>query len=109
MNRRRHLGSVYTSYPAREWMEYMGDKVYKIIATVVCCALWTVCYRVLIGVVNFNRQNFLQGAKPMDSGEMFKSEASLWVLAGSYLVILFLVFRSRIGEKGKTKDKGKRA
>ncbi len=105
MNRRRHLGSVYTTYPAQEAGNFLGDKVYKIVATVVCCGLWTGAYYILVGVVNFNKKNFMEGAAETSTAELFKSETSLWILLGSYVLIAILVFRSRMGAKVKVDRK----
>lgn len=99
MNRRKHLGPVYETYPARELGEFLGDKLFKAVATVICWALWTGVYYILIGVVNFNRKNFLADAKEMSTSQLLQTEGSLWTLLGCYFVIMILVFRSRIGEK----------
>lgn len=102
-NRRRHLGSTYTSYPAQAAAEFLGDKLYKLIASIICCALWTGVYYIAIAVINFNRANFLQGAKEYSTQELFMTEGSLLALLGCYLVIVIFVFRSRMGEKVNVK------
>ncbi len=107
-NHRRHLGPVYTSYPAREIGNFFGDKLFKAVATVICCALWTGIYYILISVVNFNRKNFLEGASDMSAMELFRTEGSLWTLLGTYFIILIIVYRSRIGEKTVVKTKVRR-
>ena len=106
MSRRKHLGPVYESYPARELGEYLGDKLFKAVATVICWLLWTGVYYILIGVVNFNRKNFLENAKEMSASQLMQTEGSLWTLLGCYFVIMIIVFRSRIGEKTVIRKKG---
>ncbi len=99
MSLRRQLGPVYTEYPAKQVGDYLGDKLFKLVATIICCALWTGVYYIIIGVVNFNRKNFVENAEEMTTGELFATETSLWVLVACYIVIMIIVFRSRIGEK----------
>ncbi len=106
MSKRRHLGPTYESYPARKIGDFLGDKLFKAVATVVCCALWTGVYYILVSVVNFNRRNFLENAKDMSTGELMRTEGGLWTLLGCYFIILIIVFRSRIGEKTVIRKRG---
>ncbi len=103
MSKRRRLGPLYTTYPAKNVSEYLGDKVFKLIASIICCILWTGAYYILLAVVNFNRKNFMEGAREMTTAELFREPASLWVLGGFFVIIFIWVFKSRIGEKTKVK------
>lgn len=99
MSLRRQLGPTYEDYPAKLVADYLGDKLFKVAMTAFCCAAWTGIYYIMIGVVNFNRKNFIADAKEMSTMELMKSEGGLWGLLGSYIIIMIIVFRSRIGEK----------
>lgn len=99
MSLRRKLGPSYTEYPARTIGDYLGDKLTKLVMSAICCAVWTGAYYILIGVLNFNRKNFIEGATEMSTVDLMKQEWSLWALLGSYILITILVFRSRVGEK----------
>ncbi len=98
---RRKIGPVYTSYPAKKAAEFLGGKIFKALTSVFCCALWTGVYYIIIGIVNFNLQNASANRQNNtgSAAELFKHPASLAVLGGFYLIIVILVFRSRIGEK----------
>lgn len=104
MSKRRRLGPLYTSYPAKNVSEYLGDKLFKLVASIICCIIWTGAYYVLLGVVNFNRKNFLEGAREMTTAELFREPVSLWILGGFFVIIFIWVFRSRIGESTKVKN-----
>ena len=99
MSRRRQLGSVYTSFPAKTVSEWLGHNLFKVFASFVACILWTGVYYVLLGVVNFNKNNFLAGAKETTVLELFRTEASKWALAITMVILVIYVFRSHIGEK----------
>lgn len=99
MSRRRQLGSVYTTFPAKTVSEWLGHNLFKVFASLVACILWTGVYYVLLGVVNFNKNNFLAGAKETTVLELFRTEASKWVLAVTMVILVIYVFRSHIGEK----------
>ncbi len=98
---RRKIGPVYTSYPAKKAAEFLGGKIFKALTSVFCCALWTGVYYIIIGIVNFNLQNAAANRQDNSgsAAELFKHPASLAVLGAFYLIIVILVFRSRIGEK----------
>lgn len=99
MSKRRQLGSVYTSFPAQSFSEWLGRNIFKMIASLCICLIWTGVYYVLLGVVNFNKNNFLQGAKQTTVDELFQTEASKWVLGIGMILLIIYVFRSKIGEK----------
>ena len=103
MSRRRQLGSVYTSFPAKTMSEWIGHNLFKIFASLVVCIVWTGVYYVLLGVINFNKNNFLAGAKETTVLELFRTETSKWALAISMIILVIWVFRSHIGEKIKRK------
>ncbi len=105
MSRRRQLGSVYTSFPAKTVSEWIGHHLFKVFASLVVCILWTGVYYVLLGVVNFNKNNFLAGAKETTVLELFRTETSKWVLAITMVILVIYVFRSHIGEKVNRKKK----
>jgi hypothetical protein len=105
MAKRRHLGSIYTIYPAKTVGSWLGDKLFKLIATVIISFVWAGMYYVLIGVVNFLKNNFMAGAQQTTTIELYRTEASLWVLAITTLGITIYVFRSKIGERRKQKDR----
>lgn len=99
MSKRRQLGSVYTSFPAKTVSDWLGLHLFKLFASLIACILWTGVYYVLLGVVNFNKNNFLAGAKETTVLELFRTEVSKWVLAASMVVVVIYVFKSHIGEK----------
>ncbi|QSH41566.1 hypothetical protein P0136_07360 [Lentisphaerota bacterium ZTH] len=104
MARRRHLGSVYTMYPAKSLSIWFGTRLYKLIAAFVCCAVFAGIYYVFIGVVNFNKNNFLHDSPKTTAMEMFKSELSLWIFFLACAAIVFWIFRTRIGERRKAEN-----
>lgn len=99
MSRRRQLGSVYASFPAKTVSEWIGHNLFKVFASIVACVLWTGVYYVLLGVVNFNKNNFLAGARETTVFELFQTETSKWILAISMVALVIYVFKSHIGEK----------
>ncbi|MCP3968286.1 MAG: hypothetical protein GY750_15755 [Lentisphaerae bacterium] len=101
MAKRRHLGSVYTMYPAKSMGIWFGTKLYKLIASLVCCALFGGIYYVFIGIINFNKNNFLYDSPKTTTEQMFKSEISLWFLFLACLIIFIWIFRTKIGERQK--------
>jgi hypothetical protein len=104
MSKRKSIGPVYASYPAREISLWLGDKMFKVIASIVCTLLWCGAYWVLLGVVNFNKNNFLPDSKETTVNELFKTDTSLIVLGVTSAIVCFFVFRSRVGDrKRKTK------
>jgi uncharacterized membrane protein YuzA (DUF378 family) len=104
MSKRKSIGPVYASYPAREIGLWVGDKIFKVIASIVCTLLWWGAYWVLLGVVNFNKNNFLPGSKETTVNELFKTDISLIVLGITSAFVCIFVFRSRVGDrKRKTK------
>jgi hypothetical protein len=105
MGRRKQLGSVYTSFPAKTLSGWAVHNLFKVFASLVACVLWTGVYYVLLGVVNFNKNNFLAGARETTVLELFRTEASKWTLAVSMVALVIYVFRSHIGEKVNRKKR----
>lgn len=99
MSKRKSIGPLYASYPARELSLWMGDKVFKVVASIVCTFLWWGAYYVLLGVVNFNKNTFLKGATDTTVNELFGTDASLIVLGITSIFVCIFVFRSRIGNR----------
>ena len=102
--RRKTIGPVYADYPARKVGAWFGDKLLKIISSVACVAIWCGVYWVLLGVVNFNKNTFLEGATQTTVNELFCTDWSLTVLAISSVIITFWVFRNRTGSRKKRKQ-----
>lgn len=98
-NRRRHLGPGYTDYPAKRIGEFFGDKIFKVIMWLVCCILWSGVYYIAIAVVNMNRVNFMEGAKPMTNMELYMTPGGLGAFGAGCLILLYVVHKSRRGEK----------
>lgn len=105
-NLRRHLGPGYTDYPAKRIGEYLGDKLFKLVMWIICCLLWSGVYCIMLSVVNFNRATFLEGAKEMTLAELFLTPGALAGFGGGCLVVLFIVLRSRRGEKRISRNRG---
>lgn len=105
MSKRKSIGPPYTSYPARTVSLWFGDKVFKIIAAVACSLIWTGAYYVLLGVVNFNKNTFFEGAEQTSVNQLFSSDASMIVLAITALGAGIYGFRSRIGDSRARKQK----
>ncbi len=98
-NWRRHLGPGYTEYPAKRIAEFFGDKLFKLVMWLFCCALWSGVYYVIITVVNMCRTSFLEGAKSMTNAELYITPASLCVFGAGCFVLLVIVNKARRGEK----------
>jgi ribose/xylose/arabinose/galactoside ABC-type transport system permease subunit len=105
MSKRKTIGPVYASYPARDVGEWLGDKIYKIIASTVCMLLWWGVYYVLIGVVNFNRNNFVEDVEELNVEDLFKHDISLIVLGITSAFVWIYVFRTRIGDRQTRKKR----
>ena len=105
MSKRKSIGPLYASYPAREISLWLGDKMTKIIASIVSTLLWCGVYYVLLGVVNFNKNTFLEGAKETTVNELFKTDASLIVLGISSAFVCIFVFRTRVGDRQTRKKR----
>ena len=105
MNRRCHLGSIYTEYPAKRVGEYLGGKLFKLISAIIGCVLWTAVYALGCVIVNFLNNNILKADPPTEVRQIFMSELSLWILLATDIVVAILVFRSRIGDPSKSNRK----
>ena len=107
MSKRKTIGPVYASYPARDIGHWFGDKAFKIIAAIVCTCIWCGVYYVLLGVVNFNKNQFMEGAKETGVDELFKSDISLIVLGITSAVVCVWSFNSRIGDRSNKRKQAK--
>jgi len=105
MSKRKSIGPLYTSYPARSISLWMGDIGFKVVASIVCTLLWWGAYYVLLGVVNFNKNEFLEGATETTVAELFQTDASKIVLGITSVIVCVFVFRTRIGDR-QTRKKG---
>lgn len=105
MSKRKCIGPIYESYPAKDIGLWVGDKIFKVIASIVATLLWCGVYYVLLGVVNFNKNNFLEGAEKTSVDQLFKNDISLIVLGISSAFVCIYVFRSRIGDRQSRKKK----
>ena len=103
-NLRRLLGPGYTEYPAKRIAEFFGDKLFKIVMWIVCCILWSGVYYIAIAVVNMNRSNFMEGAQPKTNMELYLTPGSLGVFGAGCLILLYIVHKSRRGEKRVRKE-----
>jgi hypothetical protein len=106
MSKRKSIGPLYSPYPARTASHWLGDKVFKIVASIVCTLLWWGVYYVLLGVVNFNKNTFMEGATETTVMELFKSDTSMIALGITSAFVCIFVFRSRIGSR-QTRKKGR--
>ena len=105
MSKRKSIGPLYTLYPARVISDWLGDKIFKIIASIVCTLLWWGVYYVLLGVVNFNKNTFMEGATQTTVVELYKTEGSMIFLGISSAIVCVFVFCSRIGSSPKRKKR----
>lgn len=105
MSKRKSIGPLYAEYPAREISLWFGDKVTKIIASIVSVLLWWGAYYVLLGVVNFNKNTFMEGAKETTVNELFTTDTSWIVLGITSAFVCIFVFRTRIGNRQTRKKK----
>jgi len=105
MSKRKSIGPLYTSYPARTMSHWLGDKTFKVVASIVCTLLWWGAYYVLLGVVNFNKNTFLEGSKDTTVNELFKTEGSMIVLGITSVIVCIFVFRTRIGDRQTRKKR----
>ena len=105
MSKRKSIGSLYTSYPARTMSLWLGDKLFKIVVSIVCTLLWWGVYYVLLGVVNFNKNTFVEGAKETTVMELFKTDTNMIILGITSVFVCILVFRSRIGGSNNQKER----
>ena len=102
-NHRRHIGPAFTTYPAKLVADSIGNFCFKIVMTILCCLGWTLVHYALVGVVNFCREHFQDNAIPMTNTECFKTDFSIGVLLFSYVIILIIVLRSKIGRRTEVK------
>ena len=105
MSKRKSIGPSYTSYPARTISHWMGDKGFKIVASIVCTLIWWGVYYVLLGVVNFNKNTFMEGAQETTVAELFQTDTSKIVLGISSAIVCVFVFRTRIGDRQTRKKR----
>ncbi len=98
MSKRKSIGPPYTSYPARTVSLWLGDKAFKVVAAIACTLIWIGAYWVLLGVVNFNKNTFFEGAEQTTVNELFHSDASMTVLGITSVLVAIYGFRSRIGD-----------
>ena len=105
MSKRKSIGPLYTMYPARVVSDWLGDKIFKIVASIVCTLIWWGVYYVLLGVVNFNKNQFMEGATETTVNELFKTEGSMIFLGISSVIVCIFVFRSRIGSSPNKKKR----
>ena len=105
MSKRKSIGPLYTMYPARIISDWLGDKIFKIVASIVCTLLWWGVYYVLLGVVNFNKNTFMEGAEQTTVAELYQTEGSMIFLGISSAIVCIFVFRSRIGSNPRRKKK----
>jgi tetrahydromethanopterin S-methyltransferase subunit D len=107
MSKRKTIGPVYASYPARDIGLWFGDRAFKIIASIACTIIWCGVYYILLVVINFNKNTFLKGSKDTTVNELFRSDISMMVLGVTSIIISIFVFRTRIGNR-QTVKKSKR-
>jgi hypothetical protein len=105
MSKRKSIGPLYTEYPARTISLWLGDKATKIIASIVSVLIWWGVYYVLLGVVNFNKNTFMEGATETTVAELFSTDTSKIVLGVTSVIICAFVFRTRIGDRQTRKKK----
>jgi len=105
MSKRKSIGPLYTSYPARTMSLWLGDKTFKVVASIVCTLLWWGAYYVLLGVVNFNKNTFLEGAQETTVSQLFQTDTSKIVLGVTSLLVWVFVFRTRIGDRQTRKKR----
>lgn len=109
MNRRQHLGTVYTSYPAKDLGESLGGGLFKFIMAIISCIIWTGVFYVLAGVVTFVRGNVSgEVAENTSTMTVFSDRIGLSIYILGCIVTAVLVFRSRIGEKSSMYKKDTR-
>ena len=105
MNKRKSIGPLYAMYPARAINHWMGDKAFKVIASIISVLLWWGVYYVLLGVVNFNKNTFLEGSTETTVNELFTSDTSMIVLGISSVIVCVYVFRTRVGDRQTRKKR----
>lgn len=109
MNKRRHLGNVYTAYPAKDMGNAMGTTVFKFIMSFFSCVIWGVVYFVMVGVIHFVRGNVrteIDATAPVMDSIMTPIGISVYAV-GCVLVVIG-AFQSKIGEKNNALDKDKK-
>ena len=105
MSKRKSIGPLYTEFPARTMSLWMGDKAFKVIASIVSVLIWWGVYYVLLGVVNFNKNTFMEGASETTVAELFATNASKIVLGITSAIICTFVFRTRMGDRQTRKKR----
>lgn len=109
MSHRQHLGTVYTSYPAKDLGEKMGNNLFKAIMSIICLGLWTGAFYILAGIVNFVRGN-IAGEISEDAStlEVFKSKIGLGIYILGGILVVIGVFRRKMGERSDAYKKNTR-
>ncbi len=101
MSKRRHLGTVYETYPAKDFESFLLTLVFKIITIIVSSIIWLGIYWVAIAIVNFLRVNLLE-LKEMRLEAIFRSPTGQGVYWGMVAVIIVYVLISNVGARKKS-------
>lgn len=101
MSKRRHLGTVYETYPAKDFESFLVTVIFKIITIIVSSIIWLGIFWVGIGIINFLRVNLLE-LKEMPLEVMYRTPAGQGTYWGGVAVIGVYVLISKVGARKKS-------
>lgn len=105
MVKRRHLGTTYDSYPARDFESWLLVVVFKVIMVFVSSFVWLGVFWVGLTIVNFLNVNLLN-QQDVPHMQMFRSTPGQGVYWGGVVLICLYIIFSRSGSRKKVKTAG---
>ncbi|MDD2480052.1 MAG: hypothetical protein PHS31_09190 [Victivallaceae bacterium] len=101
MSRRRHLGTVYESYPAKDFQSKIVVFIFKLVTMAVSCLIWAGIFYMSLAIVNFLRVNLLE-KEEMSLRALFESDGGQWTFWGMSILICVYILLSKIGSRKKS-------
>ncbi|MDD3116361.1 MAG: hypothetical protein PHO45_03235 [Victivallaceae bacterium] len=101
MSKRRHLGTIYESYPAKDFESLVGVIFFKLVVMIFVCVIWTGIFFVGLSIINFLRVNMLEKENsPLMA--LFESKGGQWSFWTGVVLIIIYILLSRIGSRKKS-------
>jgi hypothetical protein len=102
MAKRRHLGSIYDSYPAKNFESWLLIVIFKIIMLFVSAFVWLGIFWVALTIVDFLNVNLLE-QKSIPHMQMFRSMLGRSIYWGGVVLVGLYILFSKSGSRKKTK------
>ena len=106
MAKRRHLGTIYDSYPAKNFESWLLVILFKFIMIFVSSFIWLGIFWVGMTIVNFLSVNLL-GQQSVPQMQMFHSLGGQGVYWGGVVLIGLYIILSKSGSHKKAKKGGR--